>query len=78
MTLAEGDTSSDCRANTNDFDGARRAYFDAVGGFFVEDGYVAPAQSADDFNHGLDLMQIRRDGPREEFKSLFVTQLRRR
>lgn len=54
----------------------RGSYLDSVIGLLVNDGDVAPLQQHHDINHGFDLIQVWRDGPREVLEALFVAQLR--
>lgn len=50
------------------------SYLDPVIGLLVNNGDVAPLQQHDDIHHGLHLIQIRGNGPREVLEALFVAQ----
>ena len=41
-------------------------------------GHVVPAQSFDDVQHGLSLVRVRRNHPREEVVAVVVAELRSR
>jgi hypothetical protein len=65
-----------CNLRSNENMKSPATYLDSVVGFFVNNGHVAPTHSSNDFNHGLHLVMIRRNGPREKLEPLLVAQFR--